>query len=142
MYGASASNIRMQYLIITGYGCFDHLTPAVQDELHWLPVKQRMLCKVTLFVFKSLYDCSLDYKRNFFVPLYLLWGLHHACASFYGQGATFQHRLRTHIGQRSFPVFSARGLEQTVPAFIRDYSLRLDRFKIALKAHLFSTAYM
>ena len=49
MYVASASNIRkMQTVLnasarlITGYGRFDYITPALRDELHWVPVLQRI----------------------------------------------------------------------------------------------------
>ena len=49
MYGELASNIRkMQTVLnasvqlITGHGRFDLITPALRDELHWLPVLQHI----------------------------------------------------------------------------------------------------
>ena len=102
MFEASASNIRkMQAVLnasarlITGFECFDHITPALRDELHWLPV---------LLVFKCLHDYSPDYLRDFYVPLFSL-GLHRVLRSV-NYGDIVQHRLQIHIGQCSFQ-FSA-----------------------------------
>ena len=41
----------------------DHVTPIVR-ELHWLPVKYRIMYKILLLVFKSLYDSAPNYLQE------------------------------------------------------------------------------
>ena len=128
----------MSARLITGYGRFDHygrldhITVALRDELHWLSVLQRIRYKVALFVFKCLHDYSPDYLRDFCIPLSSL-GLHRVLRSV-DHGDIIQHRLRTHIGERSFQ-FSASAVWNSLLALIRDNSLTLDRFKTVLKTH-------
>ena len=37
---------------VVGAGEFDHATPVLRDDLHWLPVPQRIQFKVTLIAFE------------------------------------------------------------------------------------------
>ena len=42
---------------------FDHITPVLFD-LHWLPVSYRIVFKILLLVFKSIYNISPSYLAN------------------------------------------------------------------------------
>ena len=44
--------------LITNRRRFDHITPALRDELHWLPIQQRIQYKIALLVFKCLHDLN------------------------------------------------------------------------------------
>ena len=46
----------------------DHITPAL-IELHWLPVKQRIIYKICLLVHQSLSNTAPSYLQELFVPL-------------------------------------------------------------------------
>jgi len=48
---------------------FDHVTPILRDQLHWLPIRQRIDFKIATLVYKSL---------NHLAPQYLLDMLHFA----------------------------------------------------------------
>ena len=54
---------RLQYVInaaakvITCKRKFDHVTPLL-IELHWLPVRQRIVFKILLYTFKALHDVT------------------------------------------------------------------------------------
>jgi len=37
--------------LVVGAGKFDHVTPVLRDDLHWLPVPQRIQFKVALYCF-------------------------------------------------------------------------------------------
>jgi hypothetical protein len=46
--------------LVTDSGAREHITPVLQD-LHWLPVKQRVIFKVLLIVFKSIHNLTPQY---------------------------------------------------------------------------------
>ena len=54
---------------------FDHITPVLKD-LHWLPVEQRIECKVLLLTYKALHGKALAYISQLFslyTPTRPLW---------------------------------------------------------------------
>lgn len=125
--------------LITGRRRFDHITPALRDELHWLPVQQRIRYKVALMVFKCLRGSCPAYLRDFCSPLVTLQG--HRELRSVSHGDIVQLRTRTRrIGTRSFRS-SAPTVWNSLPISVRDSSLTLEQFKCALKTHLFCTAY-
>jgi hypothetical protein len=46
--------------LVTDSGAREHITPVLQD-LHWLPVKERVIFKVLLIVFKSVHNLTPQY---------------------------------------------------------------------------------
>ena len=44
--------------LISGCRKYDHITPVMRDELHWLPIRQRMEYKLCLTVFKALHSAG------------------------------------------------------------------------------------
>ena len=53
-------------IIITGVCKYDHITPTVRDELHWLPVTQLYITfKLCPTVYKALHDMTPSYIAQF-----------------------------------------------------------------------------
>ena len=59
-YGVAKSTIRRLQSclnaaarLVTGFGKYNHITPAIRDILHWLPVEQRIIFKIAGLAF----DC-------------------------------------------------------------------------------------
>jgi len=68
MYGVSAQVIRRLQMVlnaaarlVVGAGKFQHITPALRDVLHWLPVRQRILYKVAVTAFVCVRGTSPAY---------------------------------------------------------------------------------
>jgi len=55
-----ALNVATRLVIAAGE--FDHVTPVLRDDLHWLPVPQRIQFKVALTAF----DCVRGYGPAYF----------------------------------------------------------------------------
>jgi len=50
--------------LVVGAGKYDHITPAMRDVLHWLPVPQRILFKMALTAFDSIRGTGLAYFKG------------------------------------------------------------------------------
>ena len=48
---------------------FDHVTPVLRDELHWLKITERIKFKLCLLVFKCLHDLAPKYLSQHIIPL-------------------------------------------------------------------------
>ena len=46
---------------------FSHMTP-VLEQLHWLPVRQRVVFKVLVFIYKALHDLASEYLSPLLHP--------------------------------------------------------------------------
>ncbi len=125
--------------LITGLRWHDHITPVMRDELHWLPVRQRIVYKVALLVYKCLHGAGPSYLTDCCTILTAA-SLHHHLRSV-SRGDLFYPRLSTHrSGPRSFRSCGP-ATWNTLPITIRDSALTLTQFKQQLKQHLFSVAY-
>jgi len=58
--------------LVTGVPRCDHITPILQ-QLHWLPVRQRILFKITVLVFQCLAGQALSYLSDDFLPVSDSW---------------------------------------------------------------------
>ena len=47
--------------LITNTRIFDHITPVLRDQLHWLPIRQRIIFKIATFVRNSLHGRGPTY---------------------------------------------------------------------------------
>ena len=111
-----------------------HITPILQ-ELHWLPVSQRIEYKILLFVFKSLMKRAPGYIDDLIEPYTPSRRLR----------SSFQNRLVEPIsnrswGDRSFSRAAPR-LWNKLPTRVKSAST-LTEFKSYLKTYLFSLAFM
>jgi hypothetical protein len=116
----------------------DHITPALRDELHWLPVQQRIEFKVALLVYKCLHGAGPAYLTDYCTMLTPA-DRHHQLRSV-TRGDLVLPRTRTRIiGPRSFRS-AAPTVWNSLPASLKDFSLTLDQFKQHLKHYLFTIA--
>jgi len=49
--------------VVTGTRQFDHVTPVLRD-LHWLPIRQQILPKLAMIVFKCLHGLAPSYLAD------------------------------------------------------------------------------
>ena len=130
MYGICESEIaRLQRLqnscarLIYGKKKFEHVS-GLFAELHWLPIKRRIIFKALLFVFKIFIGIA---------PLYLI-----TCVTITSPENRILHvpKTLTSYGDRAFSNFSPR-LWNALPDFIRKANT-ISYFKSHLKHHLFA----
>ena len=118
--------------IVTCKKKFDSVN--ILDELHWLPVKERISFKLMLLIFKALNGLGPKYLSELLTP--------------YAPKRTLRSqdqlllqiprsRLKT-AGDRAFSI-AGPNLWNTLPFDVRD-SQTLNQFKTKLKTHLFSQA--
>lgn len=120
--------------LVTDSGAREHITPVLQT-LHWLPVKQRVLFKVLLIVFKSMHNLTPQYLSkliNVHVPSRRL-------------RSSNQNFLTIPFTRSSFIkkcAFSVAGptLFNTLPINIRQAE-SVSIFKQLLKTYLFHSYY-
>ena len=131
LYGATAQVTRRFQVVMNAAArliCrlkrFDHIMPAVRDELHWLPISQRVDYKVALLVYKCLHGIGPAYLTDYFTVA----DRHHQLRSV-TRGDLILPRTRTkRIGLRSFHS-SGPALWNSLPMYIRDVNLTLPQFK-------------
>ena len=129
LYGVLACNLnKLQKLqnacakMIYGKRKHDHVTPLLH-ELHWLPVRQRIIFKILLFVFKFFHNS---------IPIYLMESLQ---VSERGQFVLKIPRTNTPYGDRAFSSCAPK-LWNALPLHIRS-SNSIYYFRKQLKHHLF-----
>ena len=115
----------------------DHITPAL-IELHWLPIKQRIIYKICLLVHKSLSNTAPPYLRELFVPLSTIPSRSSLRSSASTNLSVPATRLR--FGDRAFAVAGSR-YWNLLPADIRAIS-DIANFKSKLKTYLFQQAFV
>ena len=112
---------------------YDHITP-ILCELHWLPIKYRIMFKILLLTYKCLHGTA---------PIYLCELIKQYTPS-RNLRSSSQLRLTmssasTQYGQRSFSV-AASELWNNLPFHVKN-SLTVSQFKTSLKTHLFTMAF-
>ena len=146
LFGATDQVIRRLQIVmnaaarlIVGLRRSDHITPALRDTLHWLPVKQRIVYKIALLVYKCRHGMAPSYLSDYCTAL-TATNLHHELRST-TRSALYQPKTRTRtLGPRSFRS-SGPAIWNSLPVTVTDSSLTLNLFKSRLKQHLFNLAY-
>ena len=112
---------------IAGLRKRDHVGEVIQ-QLHWLPVKSRIVYKIILLVYKCLNGLSPDYLSSLL--------------SYSGMGHSVylvEPRVNGTYGERAFQKCGPK-LWNGLPEHIK-HSTSLESFKSSLKTHLFIEAY-
>ena len=112
----------------------DHITPILR-QLHWLPVRQRIIFKVLLLTFKALNNLAPDYLRlllNTYIPQRQLRSSDSSLLT------VPRTRLKM-AGDKAFAHFAPQ-MWNDLPLHIRS-SDKLNNFKSMLKHHLYTQAY-
>ena len=117
---------------------FDPIMSTIRDELHWLPVVQRIHFKQCMLVYRSLHGMAsadiidMCVKRTFDSEHYLRSAVH-------GELVVPPARKAT-LGRRSF-TYSGPSLWNALPHDIRDPCLTFSLFRNRLKTLLYREAY-
>ena len=120
--------------VVTFTKNYDHITP-ILIKLHWLPVKFRITFKILLIVYKALNGLAPAYISNLLSKQNYSRSLRSSTKELL---VVPKSRLKTY-GDRSFSV-AAPKLWNNLPLDIRK-SNSVQGFKVALKTHLFKTAF-
>jgi hypothetical protein len=118
-------------VILPSFKRHHHITPALQ-QLHWLPIKERITFKIATITFKTLQSQKPNY-------LSLLLTRHNPLRSLrpHLQHQLICPRINSENGRRSFS-FAAPTIWNSLPTHIRSLQ-SLVQFRSALKTHLFPT---
>ena len=115
---------------------YDHITPIMQD-LHWLPVRYRIIYKILVLAHKSLYGKGPVYLRNLLAWYTPARSLRSSC----------EYLLV--VPRWSLKSFGARRFEYAAPHLWNEYlpielrrDTNLDHFKSSLKTCLFERHYL
>jgi len=91
--------------VVTRSRKFDHITP-VLNELHWLPMAQRVRFKLALIVFKFLHGLALSYLTDDCILVSSVAGRRPLRST--DTRTLYVPRTRTAIGARNFAVAGPR----------------------------------
>ena len=119
--------------LVTGTKKREHITPVLQ-QLHWLPVKERISFKILLLTYKSLNNHAPEYLQGLLKPD-IKQGLRSSKKQCLIPPKT---KLSTY-GDRSFEAAAPR-LWNELPLSIRQ-STSVNSFKKNLKTHLFKQVF-
>ena len=124
--------------LVCGLGRVDHITPAMRNDLPWLPVRQRIEYKIALLVYKCLHGAAPLYLSDYCAAITETNRQHNLRSI--SRGDLLQPRTWTHrLDPRSFRS-SGPSVWNSLPVTVRDNSLTLGQFKQHLKHHLFCAA--
>ena len=134
LYGLPQHLISRAARVVTRTRKFDHITPVLK-QLHWLPVRYRIVFKILLLVYKALNGTAPSYISE-------LLKYHTSERKLRSSSqhllATPKARLKTY-GERAFAVAAPR-LWNSIPLELRSSS-STDIFKRHLKTYLFKQAF-
>lgn len=116
----------------------DHITPILRDQLHWLPVEQRIHFKIILLTYKVFHGIAPAYLSALISPYTPSRGLRAGNVRPEGNLQIVRSRTKTY-GERAF-AFAAPVLWNALPEHIRK-SPTVAQFKAQLKTHLFKNAF-
>jgi len=117
---------------------YDHITATLRDDLHWLPIRQRVMYKLCTIVYKCLHAAAPPYLSELCIPVSTSAGRHFLRSATYGDLLVPRTSTSTY-GPRSFAV-SGPSVWNKLPATLR-ISPTLGQFQSKLKAVLFRSAY-
>jgi len=119
--------------LVSGAHRHDHITPVLAG-LHWLPVRQRIIYKTAVLVWKCLHDAAPHYLADLCVQAHSVHGRQQLRST--ASGTLLVPRARTATSQHSFAINGPRTWN-SLPADLITPDTTLCSFKRHLKAHLF-----
>jgi len=103
--------------LITGARRSQHVTPILR-QLHWLPIRQRILFKTAVLVYKCRHGMAPSYLSTYCIPTSSHDGQRHLRSAVSGQLHVSVPRTTTNYGDRSFAV-SSPVVWNSLPAALR-----------------------
>ena len=118
---------------------YDHITASIRDDLHWLPVRQRVEFKLCRLVYKCLHQSAPSYLATMCVNIDEMDGRRNLRSAAHSDPMKPTTRGRTY-GQRSFAM-AGPSIWNSLPLSLKDYSLAINEFQKKLETKLFRRAY-
>ena len=138
LYGTSNYILdRLQYVmnaaarLILNLSKYDHISAAIRNELHWLPIPRRIDFKICLLVRNCLTGSAPPYLAEFCKPVSSKDGRCNLRSASRGDLVVSRFHLER-SGRRSFSV-AGPSLWNSLPLEVRDLKTGLDEFKRRLK---------
>ena len=122
--------------LVTGARRCDHITP-VTRQLHWLPVRQRVVFKIAGLVHQSLVRAAPAYLAEDDCRLLSDVGRRPLRSNSNDMRKLFVPRTHNKLGDRSFSAAGPR-LWNDLPPGLRRPGLTFDSFRQSLKTHYFT----
>jgi hypothetical protein len=116
---------------------FDHISSAIRNELHWLPVRRRIDYKLCMMVRNSLTGSAPAYLAELCVPSSSRSGRQHLRSA--NRGDLLIPLFRTEYGRRGFSVAGPQ-LWNSLPPNIRQLLNKPELFKKSLKTFFFGSS--
>ena len=117
----------------------DSVDHVLRDNLHWLPVKQRIIFKVGVFEYKAIHGLAPPYLKELFVPVSIVPALSRDRSASCGDYSVPPATRNTTYRQHSFAVAGPTWWNY-FPLKIRNSS-SMQTFHSRLKTFLFREAY-
>ena len=114
---------------------YEHVTPILR-ALHWLAIKQRVIFKIALSVFKCLHELAPIYLKELLIPNISKRTLRSTAANV--PSLVIPH-VKLKYGERSFS-YSGPFIWNKLPIEVCNVNT-VDAFKVRLKTHLFTCAF-
>jgi len=124
--------------LLGGLKRYDHVTPILRDELHWLPITARIEFKIALLTYKALHNQAPEYLSSMCHLASDSTGLSRNRSATNGDLIPFSWNT-THYGKRSF-YYSSPQIWNNLPKYIKEQSTTTNFVK-NLKTFLFSKEY-
>jgi len=121
--------------LVTGARKCERMTPVLR-ELHWLPIRRRIIFKTAVLAYKCQHGASPQYLQSYCEPTSTYTGRCHLRSAQTRQLVV--PRTRTNYGIRSFAVQGPR-VWNSLPAELRAPDISVTVFRNKLKTHLFDT---
>jgi len=116
---------------------FERITPTLRDDLHWLPVPQRIVFKLYTIIFKCLHQTAPQYLQELCVLVTASISRRHLRSAARGDLQVLACRTSSFVS-RSFATCAPK-LWNNMPSSLPTLTLTL--FCSRLKTHLFGLAY-
>jgi len=117
---------------------FDRIILTLCDDLHWLPVPERIVFELGSIIFKCRHQTTPEYLQELCVPVTASTSRRHLRSAARGDLQVLGCRTST-FGPRSFAACAPK-LWNSLSLSLRDPTLTLTSFRSSLKTYLFSMA--
>ncbi|XP_072039169.1 uncharacterized protein [Amphiura filiformis] len=117
--------------LVTGAKKRDHISQVIRD-LHWLPIKKRIIFKLLLIIYKALNNAAPNYITELLKPYHPISSLRSASRELL---VVPKSRTKS-FGDRAFSI-AGPNLWNSLPMDIRK-ARSVEQFKSLLKTYLFN----
>ena len=114
---------------------YDHISTAIRDDLHWLPVDRRIEFKTCALVYKCLHGVAPKYLSELMVTVAMDVGRRHLRSVAHGDLIIPASRTKT-FGPRAFAIAGPQGWNN-VAMNRHDSSMSYREFCSKLKTYLY-----